>query len=342
MKKKFFALSLCFFMIFSFCLTSQAELVWSLATDTSDNPIDEMKNGLWRCWGQDYPNLVGDAQAVNQIMSKHKTRLDLMFYNMNLPAEYTMTEVYRTSNGNVQIFLTDKNNDIYHVQVNDSGILDYYNASKVIPPTDSYKKLYPDKKWEWSNITGYLVGTASLAENKSVPGTAFLPLANIQLTTEVKVGEQLTDCQNIIAGPEDNTLYSFANFWYNGALNGEWRNSVLNAIADCTMPGDAVAVQRVTDLQSINNVGLMIQYVRWDGRLCQSYLIKIDKDYDNTERWKQRFSDSQIITKPYSFVGAAEFTDWSYLLPKGSYRPENGIVAYPRIDLDFRKNGDSK
>ena len=116
----------------------------------------------------------------------------------------------------------------------------------------------------------------------------------------------------------------------------------MNAIADCTMPGDAVAVQRVTDLQSINNVGLMIQYVRWDGRLCQSYLIKIDRDYDNTERWKQRFSDSQIITKPYSFVGAAEFTDWSYLLPKGSYRPENGIVAYPRIDLDFRKNGDSK
>lgn len=335
MKKKFLVLSLCLAMMFSFCLTSQAKVVWSLATDTSDNPIDEMKNAQWRCLDLDYPNLVGDTESVNQIMSKHKSRIDLMFYNMNLPAEYTLTEVYKSPSGYAHIFLTDKDGNIYYVNGHDSGLLNYYNASEVIPPTDYYKKMYPNKTWEWAGITGYLVGTASLAENKAVPGNAFLPLANITLTTEVKVGNKLTDCQNIIAGPEDNAQFSFSNFWCNGALNGEWRNSVLNCIADCTVPGDAVAVTSVSESK-----GIRINYVRWDGRLCQEYSVLIDKDYDNTERWKQRFTDSQIITMSRDFINSAAYTDWSYLLPKGSYHPENGIVPYPCIDLDFRKNAE--
>lgn len=341
--KKFLALSLSLFMMFNFCITSQARVAWSLATDTSATPVEEMKNSKWKCLGYDYPNLVGDAQAVNQIMSKHKDKIDLMFYNLNLPAEYTVTEAYRAGNDGASLFLTDINGQTYFVELDDNGILDYYNASRVAAPTEDFKKLYPNKEWMWEDITGYLVGTVSLAENKAVPGNAFLPLANIQLTTEVKVGNKLTDCQNIVAGPEDNVQYPSINFWFNGALNGEWRNSVLNVIADCTTPGDAVAVTFLGDLEKYKDGrGIRVNYVRWDGRLCQEYSVLIDKDYDNTERWKQRFSDSQIITKPYEFIGDAVSTDWSYLLPKGSYRPKNGIAPYPRIDLDFRKNSESK
>lgn len=318
-------------MLFSFSFNSWA------AANTTTNPIEEFKTGWWRV---DSPNIAGDTASMNRIMSKHKARIDLLFYNLNLPAEYSVIEAYKFENG-ASLFLTDVNGQIYYVEVDDSGVLDYFNASRAIVPGEDYKKIYPNREWQWENITLYLVGTKSLAENKAVPGNAFLPLANITLTTEVKVGNKLTDCQNIIAGPADNPEFPFVNFWYGGALNGEWRNSVLNVIADCTTPGDAVAVKSVTDLQTIGkDTGLMIEYVRWDGHLCQTYLVKIDKNYDNTERWKQRFSDSQIITKPSEFISEAEFTDWSYLLPKGSYHPENGIASYPRIDLDFRKNSE--
>ncbi len=335
--KKFLALSLSLLMLFSFCFTSQAYTVWDLGTDTSATPVDEMKNSKWKCLGLDYPNLVGDTASMKQIMSKHKARVDLLFYNLNLPAEYTVTEAYRDSSGGVYLFLTDISGQTYFVDLDDSGILDYYNASRVTAPTESFKKTYPNKEWMWEDITGYLVGTVSLAENKAVPGNAFLPLANIQLTTEVKVGNKLTDCQNIVAVGE------VGDYLYNGMVNGEWWNSILNCIADCTVPGDAVAVKFLGDLETYKiGRGIRVNYVRWDGRLCQEYSVLIDKDYDNTERWKQRFSDSQIVAMPNEFISNAAFTDWSYLLPKGSYYPKNGIMSYPRIDLDFRKNSESK